>query len=205
MDAIFLDIDGTLWDSTYIVSDAWNEVLQKKPEIDLVITPELLKTLFGKPLSEIAAVIFKDFPRETQIKLIDECCEKEHEFLNARPGIIFEGVVETIKELSKKYPVCIVSNCEAGYIELVCEKLGITDCIKDGECPGYSGLGKGDNIKRVMERNGYKDIVYVGDTQGDYEATRKAGVPFVFCKYGFGKPEGYEYCVEKFSELLDLF
>ena len=137
--------------------------------------------------------------------MIDECCAKEHEFLNARPGIIFEGVVETIKELSKKYPVCIVSNCEAGYIELVCEKLGITDCIKDGECPGYSGLGKGDNIKRVMERNGYKDIVYVGDTQGDYEATRKAGVPFVFCKYGFGKPEGYEYCVEKFSELLDLF
>ena len=56
-----------------------------------------------------------------------------------------------------------------------------------------------------MERNNYKDIVYVGDTQGDYEATRKAGVPFVFCKYGFGKPEGYEFSVGKFSELLDLF
>ena len=102
MDAIFLDIDGTLWDSTYIVSDAWNEVLQKKPEIDLVITPELLKTLFGRPLPEIASVIFADFPRDKQIELIDECCEKEHEFLNARPGIIFEGVVETIKELAKK-------------------------------------------------------------------------------------------------------
>lgn len=205
MDAIFLDIDGTLWDSTHIVSEAWNEVLRKKPEIDLIITPELLKTLFGKPLSEIAAAIFKDFPKEKQLQLIDECCEREHEFLDTRPGIIFEGVVETIKELAKKYPVCIVSNCEAGYIELVCDKLGIKDYIKDGECPGYSGLGKGDNIKLVMERNGYKDIVYVGDTQGDYEATRKAGVPFVFCKYGFGKPEGYEYSIEKFSELLDLF
>ena len=59
MDAIFLDIDGTLWDSTHIVADAWNEVLEKKPEIDLVVTPDLLKTLFGKPLSEIAAAIFK--------------------------------------------------------------------------------------------------------------------------------------------------
>ena len=205
MDAIFLDIDGTLWDSTHIVSEAWNEVLRKKPEIDLIITPELLKTLFGKPLSEIAAAIFKDFPKEKQLQLIDECCEREHEFLDTRPGIIFEGVVETIKELAKKYPVCIVSNCEAGYIELVCDKLGIKDYIKDGECPGYSGLGKGDNIKLVMERNGYKDIVYVGDTQGDYEATRKAGVPFVFCKYGFGKPDGYEFSVEKFSELLELF
>lgn len=204
MDSIFLDIDGTLWDSTYTVAEAWNEVLEKKPEIDLIITPELLKTLFGKPLSEIASVIFKKYPKEMQISLINECCEKEHEFLEKKPGIIFEGVVETIKELSKKYPVCIVSNCEAGYIELVMDKLGIKDCITDFECPGYSGLGKGDNIQLVMKRNNYKDIVYVGDTQGDYEAARKAGVPFVFCKYGFGKPEGYEYCVEKFSELLTL-
>ena len=205
MDAIFLDIDGTLWDSTHIVADAWNEVLKNKPEIDLVITSDLLKTLFGRPLPEIAAVIFEKFDKETQVKLIDECCEMEHKYLDAKPGIIFEGVVETIKELAKKYPVCIVSNCEAGYIELVCDKLGITDCITDSECPGYSGLGKGDNIKLVMERNNYKDIVYVGDTQGDYEATRKAGVPFVFCKYGFGSPEGYEFAVEQFSDLLNLF
>lgn len=205
MDAIFLDIDGTLWDSTYTVAEAWNEVLEKKPEINLVITSDLLKTLFGRPLPEIASAIFEEYDKETQIKLIDECCEKEHEFLDAKPGIIFEGVVETIRELAKKYPVCIVSNCEAGYIELVMDKLGIKDCITDFECPGYSGLAKGDNIKLVMDRNNYKDIVYVGDTQGDFEATRKAGVPFVFCKYGFGKPEGYEYSVEKFSELLNLF
>ena len=205
MDAIFLDIDGTLWDSTHIVSDAWNEVLNKKPEIGITVTPELLKTLFGKPLVEIAAAIFADFPKEKQTELIDECCEREHELLETRPGTIFEGVTETIKELAKKYPVCIVSNCEAGYIELVCKKLGITDCITDSEFPGYSGLGKGDNIKLVMERNNYKDIVYVGDTQGDYEATRQAGVPFVFCKYGFGKPEGYEYAIEHFSDLLTLF
>ena len=205
MDAIFLDIDGTLWDSTYIVSDAWNAVLEKKPEIDLVITPELLKTLFGRPLPEIASVIFADYPKETQIELIDECCKKEHEFLETTPGIIFEGVIETIKELAKKYPICIVSNCEAGYIELVMDKLGISDYITDFECPGYSGLGKGDNIKLVMERNNYKDIVYVGDTQGDYQATRIAGVPFVFCKYGFGNPDSFEYSVEKFSDLLTLF
>ena len=205
MDAIFLDIDGTLWDSTHIVSEAWNEVLSPKPEINFVVTPELLKTLFGKPLSEIAAAIFKDFPKEKQTELIDECCEREHEVLAVKSGIIFDGVVDTIKELAKKYPVCIVSNCEAGYIELVCDKLGIKDYIKDGECPGYSGLEKGDNIKLVMERNGFKDIVYVGDTQGDYEATRIAGVPFVYCKYGFGNPEGYEYSIEKFSELLELF
>ena len=205
MDAIFLDIDGTLWDSTYVVSDAWNTVLEKRPEIDLVITPKLLKTLFGRPLPEIASVIFADYSKEIQAELIEECCKKEHEFLQAKAGIIFEGVIPTIKELAKKHPLCIVSNCQAGYIELVMHKLGIQDCITDFECPGYSGLGKGDNIKLVMERNNYKNIVYVGDTQGDYQATRIAGVPFVFCKYGFGKPDGYEYAIDKFPDLLKLF
>ena len=37
------------------------------------------------------------------------------------------------------------------------------------------------------------------------EAAVKAGVPFVYCKYGFGNPEGYEYSIDKFSELLELF
>lgn len=205
MDAIFLDIDGTLWDSTYTVSEAWSKVLGTKPEIQADVSPQRLKTLFGKPLYEIAAVIFSEYDTQTQHRLIDECCEHEHELLEEKPGIVFEGVAETIRKLSKKYSVCIVSNCEAGYIELVMDKLNIKDCITDFECPGYSGLDKGSNIQLVMERNDFKDVVYVGDTQGDYEATRKAGVPFVYCKYGFGEPEGYEYAVEKFSELLKIF
>ncbi len=205
MDAIFLDIDGTLWDSTYTVSEAWSKVLNTKPDVQADVSPQRLKTLFGKPLYEIAAAIFPEYDKAVQRQLIDECCAHEHDLLKEKPGRIFEGVPETIRELSQRYPVCIVSNCEAGYIELVTDKLGVRDCITDFECPGYSGLDKGSNIRLVMERNGFKDIVYVGDTQGDYEATRKAEVPFVYCKYGFGKPDGYEYVVEKFSELLSLF
>ena len=56
-----------------------------------------------------------------------------------------------------------------------------------------------------MERNGFKDVVYVGDTQGDLEACEVAGIPFVYCAYGFGQPERYDYKIEKFSELLELF
>lgn len=205
MDAILLDIDGTLWDSTGVVSEAWTKALSNKPEINVDVTPDRLKTLFGRPLPEIASIIFQEYDEKTQQELIDECCEYEHEFLRQKSGKIFEGVVETIKELSKKYKVCIVSNCEAGYIELVMDKLGIAEYITDFECPGYSGQPKGPNCKSVIERNGFKDVVYVGDTQGDYEATRYAGIPFVFCEYGFGKPEGYEYSVKKFPELLELF
>lgn len=204
MDALILDIDGTLWDSTAMVAKVWNQVLDTKTEVAFRATPERLRNLFGRTLYEIAAVIFPELSTKEQQKLIDECCEKEHEYLSLHPGKIFEGVVETIKELAKRYKICIVSNCEAGYIELVMKALGIEEEITDFECPGYTGKGKGHNLKLVMERNGFSSALYVGDTQGDLEACRQASIPFVYCKYGFGQPREWDYAIEKFSQLLEL-
>ena len=58
-----------------------------------------------------------------------------------------------------------------------------------------------------MERNGLKAPVYVGDTQGDFEACKAAGVPFVWVEYGFGKVdagdcEGVSGTIKSFPELL---
>ena len=205
MDCIILDIDGTLWDTTPIVADAWNVVLEKRTDVAWRATADKLKSLFGRPLPVIASMIFPELSEEEQLVLIDECCEEEHHALEKTPGQVFEGVVETIQKLSEKYKVCIVSNCQGGYIELTMKMLGIEKYITDFECPGYTNLPKGDNCKLVMERNGFTSAVYVGDTQGDAEASAFAKIPFVYCAYGFGQPETYDYKIEKFSELLELF
>ena len=205
MDCIILDIDGTLWDTTPIVADAWNTVLENRTDVAWRASADKLKALFGRPLPVIASMIFTELPEAEQLTLIDECCEAEHHALEQTPGKIFEGVVETIQKLSETYKVCIVSNCQAGYIELTMKALGIEKYITDIECPGYTNLPKGENCKLVMERNDFKSAVYVGDTQGDCDASAFAGIPFVFCEYGFGKPDRYDYKISKFSELLDLF
>ena len=205
MDCIILDIDGTLWDTTPIVAEAWNRVLEKRTDVAWRATADKLKALFGRPLPVIASMIFPELSEADQMTLIDECCEEEHHALEHTPGHIFEGVVETIKKLSGKYKVCIVSNCQAGYIELTMKCMNIEKYITDMECPGYTGLTKGENCKLVMERNGFQTAVYVGDTQGDCEAAAFAGIPFVYCAYGFGDPERYDHKIEKFSELLNLF
>ena len=98
----------------------------------------------------------------------------------------------------------IVSNCQSGYIEVVIKKNHIENYITDFECFGNQGKPKDENIKLIIQRNNLKAPVYVGDTQGDYEACQKAGVPFVWAAYGFGKPDAYVAKIEKFSELKDL-
>ncbi|MDQ0481828.1 phosphoglycolate phosphatase-like HAD superfamily hydrolase [Alkalihalobacillus hemicentroti] len=75
----------------------------------------------------------------------------------------------------------------------------------DFENPGRTGLSKGKNINLIIERNNLSTPIYVGDTEGDLNAARYAGIPFVYAKYGFGQVSEYDEVIEKFDELLNLF
>ena len=205
-DGIILDIDGTLWNSTEIVAEAWNEVVSARPDVPVRFTPERLTGLFGKTLDHIADLAFPFLEPEDRYELIRLCCEREHEFIRASDrNILYPGVADTIRSLSETYPLFIVSNCQSGYIELFLEKTGLGPCIRDFECPGYTGLEKGPNIRLVADRNHLERPVYVGDTEGDRQACAAAGVPFCHVSYGFGRVEDPDYTIEQFSDLLTIF
>lgn len=205
-DSILLDIDGTLWNSTPIVAEAWNEVLASREDVPGTLTAHRLTQLFGRTLNTIADILFPFLEQEERYTLIRACCEREHEYLRAsEEEILYPGAADTIRALSENYKLFIVSNCQAGYIELFLEKTGLGPCITDFECPGYTGLGKGENIRLVVERNHLKNPVYVGDTRGDQEAAVSAKVPFCYAAYGFGEAEQPDYTIQKFSDLLTIF
>lgn len=205
-DSIILDIDGTLWNSTPVVADAWNRAVEENSCLPMRFTAHTLTRLFGRPLNVIADIAFPSLEEKERYALIDACCEQEHAFLSASTqDLLYPGVADTIRKLSKSYPLFIVSNCQSGYIELFLEKTGLADCITDFECPGSTGLGKGPNIRLVMERNHLKAPVYVGDIEGDRMAAAEAGIPFCHAAYGFGPVEKPDYVIQEFSELLTLF
>ena len=56
-----------------------------------------------------------------------------------------------------------------------------------------------------MQRHHLSEAWYIGDTQGDLDAAHGAGIPFVYCAYGFGDAEGYEKKIGRFEELMELF
>ena len=53
--------------------------------------------------------------------------------------------------------------------------------------------------------NHLQHAVYVGDTDGDYKATREAGIPFVHAAYGFGQTENPDYTITSPMDLVTLF
>lgn len=188
MKDIIFDVDGTLWDTTDVVAKAWNKAVEKTKVNREAITGDLLKKEFGKPMNVIADDLFPELDEETKQEIMRVCCEYEHGFLEAActEEMLYEGVRETFAALAKRCRICIVSNCQCGYIELFLQKTGLEDCVTDIECYGNTLKSKGENIKAVVLRNHLEDPVYVGDTAGDYEASVEAGVPFILAAYGFG-------------------
>lgn len=205
MDSIIFDVDGTLWDSTAICADAWNTIIKQETDLNLHIKEKTLKSLFGRLLPDIAKAIFPDYSTERQLYLIDQCCQEEHRALLAHCAPLYPELEETLSELSKKYRLFIVSNCQAGYIEVFLESSKLGAYFEGHLCPGDTGNAKADNILQIIHDYNLNSPVYVGDTDGDYKATKAAGIPFVYAAYGFGTVTTPDYTIKQPKELLNIF
>ena len=117
MDGIIFDVDGTLWDSVEVVAESWNLAIKENSDLEPNLNREILQGLFGKTMDEIAAGVFPDLDPDSRRKLMDICFDYENRYLETHPGVYYEGVMDTLKELALEYPLFIVSNCQCGYIE----------------------------------------------------------------------------------------
>lgn len=55
-----------------------------------------------------------------------------------------------------------------------------------------------------MSLNHLQNCVYVGDTKGDCEAAKAAGIPFIFAAYGFGNVGTFDKEIGDVRELLEI-
>ena len=198
---IIFDMDGTLWDSAKAVAESWTEVVAREYTPERVITEDEIKRVMGLTMDKLAAQIFPELPEERRLQLLDVCGREENEYLRTHGAIVYPKVEETFQKLREKYHLYIVSNCQSGYIEAFLEYYGYGKYIEDIECYGNNGLVKGDNIRKVVERNYLTKAVYVGDIQGDYDASMQAGVEFIHAGYGFGTVDANVPEITAFEEL----
>lgn len=204
MDSIIFDVDGTLWDSTEIVAEAWSNYLTNTEHMDTDVSSRRLMGLFGQLLPDIAKALFPELPESEQLRIIDGCCQAEHEALLCKCAPLYPQLAETLDTLSHRFPLFIVSNCQAGYIEVFLKATGFGHYFKGHLCPGDTGMAKADNIMKIRDDFNLKDPVYVGDTLGDFNACRKARVPFIFAEYGFGAVEDPDYRISAPADLMEV-
>lgn len=199
---IIFDMDGTLWDSAKEVADAWSEVLRKHANVQKQeLTKEDLESVMGLTMKDIADRLFPEVPEDEQDQIMEECMVYENAYLREHGATVYEGVEETFQVLLKEYPLYIVSNCQSGYIEAFLDYYDFHRYITDFACYGDNKETKDVNIRLLAERNHLERYIYVGDIQGDYEATMKAGGEFMHAAYGFGEVDADVIHLQDIREL----
>ena len=201
---IIFDMDGTLWDSAAGVAESWNEAIlaygyERKP-----LTAGDIQSVMGKTMEDIADILFPELNVMQRKELLDLCCRLENDYLRRHGGVLYPDIRKTMEKLKVNYHLYIVSNCQAGYIEAFLDYYKFHDLIEDIECYGNNDKPKGENIALLYQRNNLEDAVYVGDIQGDYDASMSAGVRFIHAGYGFGKVEADVPEIQKFSDLIEV-
>ena len=122
-DGIIFDVDGTLWDTTPIVSEAWNTVLdafdrehrdRHLPPLQLVhpegggagarIESEDLRREFGKPLDVIAEDLLPNLPEAEKDTLLQRWYEAEENAIDRNPPAPYKGLEHTFRSLTGIFP-----------------------------------------------------------------------------------------------------
>ncbi|TSD67491.1 HAD family hydrolase [Inquilinus sp. KBS0705] len=205
-DSIIFDLDGTLWDSTETITRAWQAALDQAPYMSHeVMTRERVRSITGMTYDKIFEKLFPYLDDAQRKEIQSLCSVSELDILHKIGGILYPNLAETLTYLRQKYKLYIVSNCQSGYIELFLDLNNMHAYFLAHQCYGTKGNPKADNIRDIVNDHNLKAPVYVGDTMGDYESATKAGVPFIFCSYGFGVVEsGQVATIDRFEDLKQL-
>ena len=203
MDSLIFDVDGTLWNSTPQVARSWRRTIEAHGIDAGFITAERLTKEFGKTMDTIS--LFPDLPEHEAIDILRECCVRENDDLLSDKPPLYDGVAEVFKELKERgIPAGIVSNCQAGYIEVLLADTGLEPYVAGHLCLGDTGFAKARNIRILSDRLGLEHPAYIGDTMGDFTATKEAGLPFIFASYGFGSAPAPDYEIRSPLDILKL-
>lgn len=201
-DSLIFDMDGTLWDAVPSYCKIWEYTLDEFGLGDIKVTREELDRLMGKPVDVLVdTIVTRHVDRTRFLEALDA---NEDRLMPVLGGRLYPGVKETIIELAHDHKLFMVSNCSPkGAVNFMAYS-GLTDCFTDSLTYGQTHVGKDVNIATLVSRYGLASPLYVGDTQGDADASHRAGVPIAWAAYGFGHVSDPDYIIKEFSNLIKL-
>lgn len=200
---LIFDIDGTLWNASDSTAIGVNIALQNMGLSNRVTSMEV-EGQAGRPNVECIDNLLPGL-RSLYPGLEGIIDTQEMIYIRKLGGIFYEGVLTGMEELSKKYRLYLISNCQDWYLELFLEKSGLRDFFLDADCNGLSGKPKSEMILDMVRRNSMKHPVYIGDTIGDESSAKRSGVEFNFVSYGFGTIKNSHLSFNTFPELLKYY
>lgn len=200
-DSIIFDLDGTLWDASGNAAEAWKTAISTLGLTGYNVSRQDIISVTGMKYDLIVGKLFPGLERDRQGQFLDTYTREELLLLKRSGGTLYEELEKVLAYLEQRFRLFIVSNCQSGYIEAFFDYHGLGKFFQDYECAGRTGKNKDENIRIIIERNNLSSPVFVGDTEGDCDASYVNNIPFVFASYGFGQVSRYDGKIDKLTDL----
>ena len=182
MTGLIFDLDGTLLNTLEDLTDATNYALAQfgcpsrtLEEIRRVVgngaKNQISKSLPGKA----------DDPDPDRVLAVYKKYYNDHCQIKTRP---YDGILDALADLSREYPVAIVSNKPDTAVKPLCAAHfpGVYALGETAECPRKPAP---DMVYKAMRDLDVDRCIYIGDSEVDIATAKNAGVPCLSVLWGF--------------------
>lgn len=209
--AIIFDMDGTLFKTDLILEPALEATFEKLRMENLWNdkTPiEKYREIMGVPLSVVWETLCPEHTIEVRnnsnILFHDELINQ----INMGQGALYEGVEESLAQLSKQYPLYIASNGQTPYLQAIMVKYQLNRFIKNVYSIDLIPSGnKSELVQLVKSENGIENGFVVGDRSSDIKAAFDNDLKSIGVRFDFAQEEELKkahYVIDQFNEVLNL-
>ena len=187
-DNLIFDLDGTLFDSAPEILVCLKKALQLN---NVDINDNLNKSIIGPPLKET----LKNLVQKKDTVKIDKIIENFIELYDSDycyKTKLYKGVQETLKILKKKKNLILITNKRIIPTEKMLKNSKIIELFDNYFSVDPNDQSKKDKSTLISKTiKDYKinpqNTAYIGDTMGDFIASKKNNIKFIFAGWGYGK------------------
>ncbi len=193
MKTIIFDVDGTIFDTKQGIIDCLNEVLEEFGYDK--ISDDLQDRYIGPPIKD-SLIKFHEF---SESDACNATAMYRDRYVSKHVGnsIPYEGLYSLLNWIKEKnYNLCIATMKTRNQVDALLEAFRIEsyfDCVETAKYEG--GYSKHEMLEKIKLLYRGSEFMFVGDTNGDYKASQKAKISFVYAQYGYG-------CVEQIDGIV---
>lgn len=212
MRILIFDNDGTLMPSDEVANPAIQRAFARfcsEKGIDAPIpTDERICALTGQPGDAFYRALLPDEWKHLAGELRSRSLDEEVREI-ALAGRFYPGIREMLIALKARgEKLAVATNGGERYIGAVAARLGYAEIFDRVYHHGLDGItSKGEMAARALRELGPAPAVMIGDRLSDRDAAEANGIPFIGCRYGYGRDgelDGLDCAVDSPSDLVRL-
>lgn len=183
---IFFDLDGTLIDSSIGIYEAYKQSLLISDFVKEPVSIKIFENRIGPPFEIMIKNLHPELDASNSLEVVKNFRKIYDSKLFLKYNL-YNDIKYCLKELRRQnFFLYVLTNKRDLQAKIIVNK-EFPNTFKDVYGKVGEDFNKGHILHNFRMNNNDCNIIFVGDTQGDFSASIDSGVDFIYASYGFGK------------------